>query len=513
MRVSSARIIPALFLLLPGAAAAQDEGIPLGSDVARAVATITPSDVLARIAVLADDSMRGRNTPSPELDEVAGWIASEFRSFGLKPGGDEGSFIQRYPLRRVQLDTDRSVVRITNGPTWRVGRDAARLFGATGPEGISGRIAVLTGQPSDPGDFNNLDVADRIVFWVVPTNQSGVPNFRLINQGFRGISGGHPGAVILVMDRPGDGWRTVLDRQSTPALLTGWGEDGGLPLMEVPVAAATDAFRTRVNLEATRSRPLELHTLDNMTASVTAVRRTVEELSAPNVVGILEGSDPVLKNEYVVFSAHMDHVGVGRPVDGDSIYNGADDDASGTTGVMELAEAFSALATQPRRSLIFLTVSGEEKGLWGSDYFARHPGVPIEEIVADLNTDMIGRNWPDTIVVIGKEHSDLGETLNRVNQAHPELNMTAMDDIWPEENFYFRSDHFNFARRGVPILFFFNGTHPDYHRPSDQVEKIDAEKESRIVKLVFYLGLDIANRTERPKWNPESYEQIVGSSR
>ncbi len=133
----------------------------------------------------------------------------------------------------------------------------------------------------------------------------------------------------------------------------------------------------------------------------------------------------------------------------------------------------------------------------------------MEQIVANLNADMIGRNWTDTIVVIGKEHSDLGETLNRVNAAHPELNMTAIDDIWPEENFYFRSDHFNFARRGVPVLFFFNGTHEDYHRPSDETSSIDAEKESRIVKLLFYLGLDIANRDRRPAWNPASYERIV----
>jgi len=226
-------------------------------------------------------------------------------------------------------------------------------------------------------------------------------------------------------------------------------------------------------------------------------------------VGILEGSDPRLKREYVVLSAHMDHVGVGRPVNGDSIYNGADDDASGTISVVEAAEAFSQLQPRPKRSIIFLTVSGEEKGLWGSAYFADHPPVPITDIVADLNTDMVGRNWKDTIVVIGKEHSDLGATLNRVGAAHPELGMQPIDDIWPQESFYTRSDHYNFARKGVPILFFFNGTHPDYHRPSDSVDKIDAEKESRIVKLVFYLGLDVANAAERPKWNPDSYSRIV----
>ena len=194
---------------------------------------------------------------------------------------------------------------------------------------------------------------------------------------------------------------------------------------------------------------------------------------------------PQLKNEYVVFSAHMDHIGI-TPGQADSINNGADDDASGTAGVIELAEAFSRPGARPKRSLIFLTVSGEEKGLWGSDYFASNPPVPIKQIVADINIDMIGRNWPDTIVAIGKEHSDLGATLDRVNAAHPELRMTAIDDRWPEERFYFRSDHYNFARKGVPILFFFNGVHEDYHEVTDSPDKINSEKEARILKLLYF---------------------------
>jgi Zn-dependent M28 family amino/carboxypeptidase len=168
-----------------------------------------------------------------------------------------------------------------------------------------------------------------------------------------------------------------------------------------------------------------------------------------------------------------------------------------------------------RRSLVFMTVSGEERGLWGSEYYSMHPTVPLAQTVADLNTDMIGRyynnqpGWKDTIVAIGKEHSTLGASANRVVQQHPELHMNLIDDIWPTERFYFRSDHYNFARSGVPILFFFNGTHPDYHRPTDSVDKIDAEKASRIVQMVFYLGLDVANATERPQWNPESRRTIV----
>jgi Zn-dependent M28 family amino/carboxypeptidase len=178
--------------------------------------------------------------------------------------------------------------------------------------------------------------------------------------------------------------------------------------------------------------------------------------------------------------------------------------------VVELAEAFATLATRPARSIIFLTVSGEERGLWGSDWFTRNPPVPIQRIVGDLNIDMIGRNWSDTVVAIGREHSDLGETLARVDAEHPELRMAAIDDRWPQESFYTRSDHYNFARRGVPILFFFSGVHPDYHKPSDSVDKIDAEKTARIGRLLFWLGLDVANRASPPRWNPQSYREIVG---
>jgi Zn-dependent M28 family amino/carboxypeptidase len=130
-------------------------------------------------------------------------------------------------------------------------------------------------------------------------------------------------------------------------------------------------------------------------------------------------------------------------------------------------------------------------------------------VVANLNIDMVGRNWRDTIVAIGKEHSDLGATLNRVVEQHRDLNMVAIDDRWPEENFYFRSDHYNFARKGVPILFFFNGVHADYHQVSDSPDRIDSEKQARIARLLFYLGQEIGNAADRPKWNPASYQKIV----
>ena len=282
------------------------------------------------------------------------------------------------------------------------------------------------------------------------------------------------------------------------------------PFIEVSEAAVAPVLReAKVDLAVTRGDTMPVfRALPALRVRAELRDSVLESLTAPNTVGILEGSDPVLRKQYLVFSAHMDHIGV-TPGSPDSVNNGADDDASGTTGVIELAEAFSRPGGRPKRSVIFLTVSGEEKGLWGSRYFSEHPPVPVDHIVADLNIDMIGRNWRDTIVAIGKEHSSLGATLDRVNRAHPELRMTAIDDRWPEERFYFRSDHYNFARKGVPILFFFNGVHPDYHRVTDSPDKIDSEKESRILRLIYYLGRDIGDAAKRPTWNPQSYREIV----
>jgi Zn-dependent M28 family amino/carboxypeptidase len=137
----------------------------------------------------------------------------------------------------------------------------------------------------------------------------------------------------------------------------------------------------------------------------------------------------------------------------------------------------------------------------------------MDRIVANLNVDMVGRNWADTIAAIGKEHSSLGGTLDQVARRHPELNMTAIDDIWPQENFFSRSDHYNFAVRGVPILFFFNGTHSDYHGLDDEPDRIDAEKAARIAKLIFYLGAELGEAEARPTWNADSFRRIVRGGR
>ena len=489
-----------VLLIAPHALVAQN-------GVADAVSSITAEDFLRRVGIIAHDSMRGRNTPSPELDQTAEYLASEFRKMGLLPGAGGGSFIQRYPLRRERVDIVASGVSIPGGRTLRLGTDVILLSGgATGPRGISGPVVVVSGTPDSAQSLEELDVRGAVVL-VAASGSRGWSRREL-----RGLQQQGPVAVVILSRRSDSDWRTAQRGLDRVFLRKAWGS-GGMPVVEVRQKAIEGPLEASgFDLAAARLRgdePLETERISGFNITINLEYQTVEELTAPNVVAILEGSDPTLRDEYVTFSAHMDHVGVGNPVNGDSIYNGADDDASGTIAVLEAAEAFATLHPRPRRSLMFVIVSGEEKGLWGSEYFTDNPSVPIENIVANLNTDMVGRNWKDTIVAIGKEHSDLGETLDRVNARHPELGMTAIDDIWPNQRFYFRSDHYNFARKGIPILFFFNGTHEDYHRPSDHVEKIDGEKAARIVKLVFFLGLDIANADQRPQWYPESYRRIV----
>jgi hypothetical protein len=494
-------------LLLPGAVAAQSP-----ASVQRAVQSITPDDIRRRIGIIADDSMRGRDTPSPELEKVAAYIASEFRRIGLKPGGDNGTFLQRYAIDRVQFVAESSVALLHGGEdvTLAYGRDFVFSDNMFESGDYAGELVLLTGAMGTTAPLDTAALAGKML----------VVMARVRNRAERQrLFGWRPAGVIVLTSAPDSLWTTVVERSSQPQLRDP-SRRVGPPLVLTVRAASLAPVLTRLGADSVAAQqaaqagsPLAARPLGGALLHVHARIRATERHSAPNVVGMLEGSDPRLKGEYVVLSGHMDHLGVGRPVSGDSIYNGADDDASGTIAVVEAAEAFAQLQPRPKRSIIFLTVSGEEKGLWGSAYFADHAPVPVGDIVADLNTDMVGRNWKDTIVVIGKEHSDLGATLNRVGAAHPELRMQPIDDIWPQENFYYRSDHYNFARKGVPILFFFNGTHPDYHRPSDSVDKIDAEKESRIVKLVFYLALDVANAAARPAWNPSSYKQIVTEPR
>jgi hypothetical protein len=508
-----AGIFTAVALAAPGVAQAQS------APAQRAAATITETDVRRRINIVADDSMGGRNTPSPGLTKTAQYVANEFKRFGLKPGGDSGSWFRNYPIAQKKILVDQSFLRfaqisgdrgvrltLAEGVAWAgrrptigAGKGGVVLVGGSGRvdslplSEFPNRVIVYLTDWSVPGAATRFGQLARIAS---DARAKGIVAVINSDSAFTAAYGSVNSREFQTVGDASTDFFNVVVRQSA---------------VETQLPEAADQF------DALRGAPsVQVQPMLDWEGEASIADTTLGLQYAPNTVGILEGSDPVLKHEYLVFSAHMDHVGTSgqpgagcRAVGADSVCNGADDDGSGTVAVLELAEAFTRAGVRPKRSMIFLTVSGEEHGLWGSQWFVNHPPVNITQIVADLNTDMIGRNWPDTIVAIGKQHSDLGSTLNRVNAAHPELKMVAIDDRWPAQRFYSRSDHYNFAKKGVPILFFFNGTHADYHQVSDSPDKIDAEKESRIVKLVYYVGLEVANAKQRPQWVPASYQQIV----
>ena len=497
--------IVAALVLAAGTLAAQAAEPVAPADAAR---SITASDVARIVGILAHDSMLGRDTPSRGLELTAQYVADQFRRFGLKPGGDGGAWIQRYPITRRRLELARSAVVLRMGSrSATVPFDrTARFVGGDVPRGpVSGPV-VLVGGAVTPEAVAGMSLRGRIVLYVHDYSRPIPANATLVARAIR-VSA--PKAIVAISNVDSAAFAGRIPARASER----YGMDlrlGAPPSVEVSEAAVSQILHAAgVNLaEVRKSAGPVARELPGLTATVALEEMVTDSVAAPNTVGILGGSDPALRNEYLVFSAHMDHIGV-TPSRADSINNGADDNASGTAGVIELAEAFSRPGARPRRSIIFVTVSGEEKGLWGSRYFSEHPPVPVNRLVANINLDMLGRNWPDTIVAIGKEHSGLGATLERVNAAHPELRMAAIDDRWPEERFYFRSDHYNFARKGVPALFFFNGVHEDYHRVTDSPDKIDSEKESRILKLLFYLGQEIGNAARRPAWDPESRKLIV----
>ena len=243
-----------------------------------------------------------------------------------------------------------------------------------------------------------------------------------------------------------------------------------------------------------------------------------------NVVAILEGEDPVLKQEYVAVGAHYDHLGTATTPDaaGDTIYNGADDDGSGTVSVLAMAEAFALSRVRPKRSILFVWHTGEEEGLWGSRYFTEHPTVPLERIVAQLNIDMIGRSRaagtprattslpltdPDTVYVVGSRRlsGELGDVLEQVNAHGHGLRLDySLDDPSDPARIYERSDHYQYAKHGIPIAFFFTGVHTDYHGLDDEIDRIDFPKMQRIAQMIYATARSLADRPARPKVDAES---------
>jgi Zn-dependent M28 family amino/carboxypeptidase len=481
---------------------------PAGDPLMHAAATILPRDFYARIGFLASDALQGRDTPSPGLEAAAAYIGAEFYRMGLVPGGTDG-YLQRWPYVTRALDVTGTRFELETGAGRRALTYRSDFYAAPGMRAPFSGGLLFAGREIPPPEVRQETLRDRAVMVYAPqVSQVALTRLRM--------AADSAGAAAIIVALGADATEAAIAQAAAAAERPARAVPQ-LPIFFVRHDRARELFRdAALDFDAlTRADgPQRPVALAGVTAHVGAPAPPTEHRPA-NVVGVLPGSDPVLRHTYVVFSAHYDHVGAAgvgsgqcRPRGDNRICNGADDDASGTAAVMEIAEAFAQLPAPPRRSIIFLLVSGEEKGLLGSRYFADHPTVPIDSIVANINMDMVGRNHPDSVVVIGQTYSSLGPLLHQVNERLPELRMTISDDPWPEQRFFFRSDHYNFARREVPAIFFFTGVHEDYHQPTDTVDRIDLDKITRIARLAFHYAHTIADDTQRPSWVPEGLEEV-----
>jgi len=461
-----------------------------------AAAGITAESARRHVEFLASDELAGRDTPSPGLEAAADYIARRFAAAGLEPAGDGEDWLQRWTYEQVRIDRDAAALRM-EGERGGVSLALGEQWFAfpSDRETVRGRPVCLGGVEALSGSLP-ATASDRIVF-VTSGPELGMELFGLVRHAVEAEAR----AVVLVLD-------AAIPPAAIPAIAE---QVEGFP-QPIPVVgvlrSAADALLGASGVEAgtlaSADAPLEI---PGELELAVPVRRTAS--SPPNVVGVLRGSDPGLRDEYVLYSAHFDHVGIGAPdAEGDSIYNGADDDASGTAILMEVARAFGSLPEAPARSLVFLAVSGEEKGLLGSRWWAEHPTVPIEQVVANLNFDMVGRNHPDSVIAIGGEYTTLGPLARRLGSERSDVRLVAAPDPDPSEQAFFRSDHVSFMKHGVPALFVTTWLHEDYHQPSDEVETIDAEKLARVARLAFWMGWETAREPQAPRWNEGAWEEV-----
>lgn len=468
---------------------------------------ITAETVLQHIRVLASDSLRGRDTPSPGLEAAAEYLAGEHRRMGLEPGAD-GSYFQRWPYRLVGTDLDEARLTL-EGPRGsrglEAGVDVALQGSAEGP--VSGELTFV-GSHTDAAP-EEASLQGRVALFALPAADGWSQQTRIAagQQARWADLAGAAASVHILVELPAGDLRELSERLAEPTRLMG---------VELPfprILLSEDVAATAVpGLDELLRRAHEGQSFTHDTGvrlSGTMPANIHDDAHPANVVAVIAGSDPDLRDEIVVLSAHYDHVGVGRPVDGDSIYNGADDNASGTSVLLETARAVASMDEAPRRSVAFVHVSGEEKGLLGSRWFVENAPWPVEQMVANINADMVGGDaHPDTLVVIGKDYSTLGPLVDGINDSMPELGLVTSDDIWPDERFFYRSDQFNFMRREIPSLFFFAGVHECYHRPCDEPDFVDADKASRVARLLTHSVLAIANADESPQWDPDGLAEV-----
>lgn len=479
-----------------------------------AVAQLEPATLSPIVEALAHDSASGRATPGPALEKAAQFIAARLRSSGVQPLGDDGGMLQHFPVIESVLEENGARIEIGSLAAWRFGTDFFYAGGGgSEPHGLlTGPVVIVSGRVNRE-NAAALGVAGKVVIFLSPLSARGAPED--FGSAFA-IGGAGAKAMILPGARPDSLWkRLAVDRSELKPMATAAWQRQPDGLTE----AARGRFVPVLELwggrwmELVRSAGLDTTSLRNADGSVkvTDLRqsarlifdRRIERVSWPsNVVGMLRGSDPALQHEYVIVTAHYDGLGQakGRPPGPQSILNGADDNASGVASLVQIAASIAA-GPRPRRSVIFAAVSGEENGLWGSEFLAMRPPVPQTSIVADVNMDMIGRARGDSVFITGRSETWLGPIASRViargSRRLVILDEGALERRFPGERADDRSDHASFRKRGIPPVAFFTGWHEDYHETTDDADKLNYDALSRIASLVRDMVVEIANAPGR----------------
>jgi hypothetical protein len=528
--------VSAVVLLLSTAFLRAQEG---PSDAA--MASIRPEAIRADMRFLADDLLEGRGTATRGFDIAAKFMATQFEGMGLQPAGDSGTYFQNVPLRRVKPDPANSSLVWSRG-----GKEETLAFGkgylpgvdpARSDRSVEAPVVFVgygvTAPEQNYDDYKGIDARGKIValIFAAPNFPSSIKAYYTSTVVKAKNAVAHGAVGVLVLDDPASEEMFPFSKFVKESVVPQfrWIDKQGLPNPYFPELKGV-AF---LSLDATR-RFFEgsSHTAEEVfaaakagklfpfTVPITAKIRNVtqsEDAHSSNVVARLEGSDRVLK-EALVYSAHLDHLGIAEAVDGDNIYNGAVDNASGSATILEVARAFSRMDPKPRRSILFVAFTGEEAGLMGSGYFAHYPTADRGTIVADLNVDQVPMFWPiQDIIAFGSEHSSLDVVVRR---AAERMHLAVTPDPMPEEVVFIRSDQYSFVQQGIPAIMpepgiqssdpkikpmdiFMNWLATRQHQPNDDMQQpgLNFEVGATFARYMFLCGFMIANDSQKPSWN------------
>jgi Zn-dependent M28 family amino/carboxypeptidase len=509
--------------------------IPLVLFVAVSISAqnIAPERIAAHMRFLASDLLEGRGTATRGHLIAAQYVAAQYEALGLEPGAN-GSWFQSVPFRKTTPIPDQS--SITIGSTTLAFGSGFVSNGDPLEEDARAEGSVIfvgygiTAPSQKRDDYAGVDAHGRIVayFTGAPKNFPSDVRAHYSSSLVKFENAAAHGAIGVLtlrtsLDETRSPWARSVRQSKLGAM--NWLERIGAPHATFPQLGATATLSHAGALallgdqfdsldKAMDAGEVKSFKLANDAAIHIASKH--ETVQSPNVAGILRGSDPKLRDEYIVYSAHLDHLGISEPVDGDSINNGALDNASGVASILEIARAFASAPARPKRSILFLATTAEEKGLRGADYFANNPTVPLQSIVADINVDEIFMFHPvKDIVPIGGEHSTLGDTAARVAKS---MGLLISPDPQPEEVVFVRSDQYPFVKRGVPAIYVGSGykavdprfdiqaeavkwEETIYHSPKDDMSQpIDFTVGATVAKFNYLLGLDVANAASRPQW-------------